>query len=158
MMPRDTSSVSFTLSIWRDFEPPRLLAHDTDDAGLQVFDGDSSLQEQVYSWSVREDAFGGIPDPDTRRDLRALLSPRLADSIPPPKRRLSVLQEFVDASQRAMDNGEVHSSPSQTRVIEDPETGAAEPIEINSLLALTNHFRWIISCFGDQPGISVLVR
>lgn len=157
-MPRDILSVKFTLSIWRDFIPPRRLALSTDDAAPQVFDGNSSLQEQVYSWPVREDVFAGIPDLDTRQDLSKRLFDRLADSRSPAERRLSVLQEFVDASQLAIDDGEVSPSPSQSRVIEDLEADEADPIEINSLLALTNHLRWIISCFGDRPGISVSVR
>ena len=157
-MPRDTISVEFTLSIWRDFVPPRRVALSTDEAGPQVFDGNSSLQEQVYSWPVREDVFAGIPHLDTRQDLRERLFDRLADSRSPAERRLSVLQEFVDASQRAIDDGEVSASPSQSRVIEDLEANESDPIQLNSLLALTNHLRWIISCFGDRPGISVSVR
>ena len=92
------SGVKLTLSIWRDFMPTRPLAL-PDDEGWQLLDSQSGLQEEVYSWQLREDVFAGVSDDAARTDLRDRLLGRLADSRPPAERRLSVLEEFVKAAE-----------------------------------------------------------
>ena len=70
------TSVKFTLTIWRDFVPSRPLAADSHEDGRQVFDSDSGLQEQVYSWPLWEDVFAGISDDQIRTDLHERLVSR----------------------------------------------------------------------------------
>ncbi len=156
-MPTDTS-VEFTLSIWRDFVPSRPIAFVTDEEARQVFDADSILQEKIYSWRAREDVFAGILDDETRRGLHERLVEQLSDSKDPSERRLEVLQGFVDASQKAIVAGQVRPVPSKSRTSGEFETEELDQIEVNSLLALTIHLKWIIACFDKRPGISVLVR
>ena len=64
---RSDPGAKLTLSIWRDFTPARPLAL-PDDEGRQLLDSESGLQEEVYSWRLREDVFAVISDDETRRD------------------------------------------------------------------------------------------
>ena len=155
-MPGDTS-VKLTLSIWRDFVPPRPLIR-TDEEGSRIFDSDSGLQQLVYSWPLREDAFSGIASDGTRSDLHNRLVHRLADSKPPSERGLDVLREFVEASEAAVNEGQVSPLPSESRSDENPGDEGYDRVHVNSLLALTIHLKWIVACFGHRPGISVSVR
>lgn len=67
------------------------------------------------------------------------------------------LQDFVDLARTKLDEGE--AGPVLWNDAEaDLLDGEGDPVEINSLLALTLHLEWIIACFGDRPGISVSVR
>ena len=151
-------SAKFTLSIWRDFIPERRLIHSPEGEFKQVVDPETGLQEQLYSWSLQEDIFGGISDDDARNRLHELLFERLSISKSPSDRRIDVLKAFIDASQTLIDNDEVNPVQSGSRTDEDFESNYHEPIEVNSLLALIIHLRWIIKCFGGRPGISITVR
>ncbi len=151
------SNIKWTLTIWRDFLPARPLALPSDQ-GNRVLDSDSGLQEQVYSWRMREDAFAGIPDEETRKGLHDRLLSALDDSKSPADRRLGVLEGFVQEAESLIKAGKVSWSPSQSRSDEDADHEDGSQVQINSLLALTTHLKWILACFGDRPGISVLVR
>ena len=129
-----------------------------DEEGWQLLDSESGLQEEIYSWRLREDAFAGITDDATRMELRDLLVGKLADSKPPGERRLTVLKDFVKAAEAAIDSGVAASSPSGSQSDGDPDAGDRSQIELNPLLALTTHLKWLIACFGNRPGISVSVR
>ena len=152
------TSVKFTLTIWRDFVPPRPLAINAQGDGRQVFDSDSGLQEQVYSWPLREDAFAGVSNDESRKDLHDRLVNRLADSNPPSERRLEVLRDFIDASERVINAGGVSCVQSESRFEENADNDEHDRVEVNSLLALIIHLKWVVACFGDRPGIAVSVR
>ena len=137
--------------------PTRQLALPDDD-GWQLLDSESGLQEEVYSWRLREDALAGITDDVTRMELRDLLLGRLTDSKPPGERRLTVLEDFVKAAEDAIDSGTAISLPSGSDSDDDSEEGDRIQVEVNPLLALTTHLKWLIACFGNRPGMSVSVR
>ena len=150
------SSPKLTLSIWRDFVPPRLLALPGEE-GRQLLDSESGLQEEVYSWRPREDVFAGISDDATRMDLHDRLVGRLDVSKPPGERRMAVLEDFVRAAEAAIDAGDAAFAPSESESDEDPDDEGRQ-VDTNPLLALTMHLRWLLACFGSRPGISVSVR
>ena len=152
------TSVKFTLTIWRDFVPPRPLAISTQEDRRQVFDSESGLQEQVYSWPLREDAFAGVADDEDRKKLHERLVDQLADSNPPSQRRLDVLRDFIAASEKVIDAGGVSFVQSESRHEGNAGEEEHDRVEVNSLLALTIHLKWLVACFGDRPGISVSVR
>lgn len=152
------TSVKFTLTIWRDFVPPRPLAINTQEDGRQVFDSDSGLQEQVYSWPFREDAFAGVADDESRNELHECLVSPFADSNPPSERQLETLRDFIAASEKVIDAGGVSCVQSESWRDGSTEEGEHDRVEINSLLALTVHLKWLVACFGDRPGISVSIR
>ena len=60
-----------------------------------------------------------------------------------------MLGDFVGAAEEAIEDGEAVSVP---------WSSGETTVEINPLLALVLHLKWLIRCFKDRPGISVSVR
>ena len=153
------------LSIWRTFAPTAPLAVEDKEAGWRVVatdgvDGFASgdplrLQEQVYSWQLVTDPFGGIDDNDVREDLREALFGRLHVSLPPAQRSIAVLREFVEKAERAINEG--HAGPTPTEFA-SAAPSTYTPLEPNPLLALSVHLKWLVRCFGDRPNVSVAIR
>ena len=55
------SIVKLRLSVWRDFVPGATLALWSGEPRAQrVITGDSAIQQEVFSWQMREDPFDGI--------------------------------------------------------------------------------------------------
>ena len=82
------TSATLKISVWRDFIPNRVIVlSDESDSSRQVLTSDSNLQEEVYSWHLREDALAGVSDENIRRRLREGLQ-RLDASRPPSERRV----------------------------------------------------------------------
>lgn len=154
-VPDDEPSVTLTLSIWRDFAPRRTLALRVDEHA-QLLDAESELQQEVYRWRLREDAFAGIADDQTRLALHDRLVRALDSAKPPNERRLEVVADFVGVAEAAMATQSVSWTPVHglSSELSDDEV----PIEFNALLALTVHLKWLLACFGHQPGMSVSIR
>ncbi len=142
-----------TLSIWRDFAPSRALVLSDEKGGHWMLDLESNLQQEVYSWQLREDPFAGVEDEGVRRNLRDRLE-RLDVSKPPQERRLAVLADFVLAAERAMDSQHVVWSES----LSQPPGHEELPNEINALVAFVLHLKWLLGCFANRPSISVSIR
>lgn len=150
-----TESTQAWLSIWRNFAPTAPLAVQDAEASWRIVTPDSRLQEQVYSWPLPTDPFGGIDDEIVRDDLREALFDRLDVSLPPMQRGISVLGEFVERAEHAVREG--HAGP----LLTDPTPTAPSthtPLEPNPLLALAVHLKWLVRCFGDRPNVSVTIR
>ena len=147
------------LSVWRDFTPTAAtaaLALQNVEAGWRLVTRESGLQEEVYSWPLPPDPFGGIDDENVRDDLRKALLDRLVDvSLPPTQRGVDVLCEFVVKAERAIKEGHLRPLPSGS-ASEAPSTHI--PLEPDPLLALTVHIKWLVQCFGDRPNVSVTIR
>lgn len=141
------------LSIWRNFEPVHTLGMQDGEAGWKVVDRPSDLQEEVYSWSLLQDPFGGIDDDHVRDDVRGALLDRLDVSLPPTDRGIAVLGEFVTKAEQAVQEGHAGPLPADSA-----SASTHTPSEPNPLLALALHCKWLVRCFGDRPGVSVSVR
>lgn len=137
------------LSIWRRFTPSRRLLSADEARSLEQ---DSDLHEEVYSWQLREPVLAGVESDQDRDELTAILA-RLGVEHSPDKRSLAVLQEFVALALQVVESGGSSSVASQSS--SDAEEDAPE---IDALLALTLHLKWLIACFAGRPGISVSVR
>lgn len=142
------TSIQFRLSIWRDYVPPRHVALRGEQTDFQVVTSGHHLQAEVYSWPLQQDHFAGISKEEIRDRLQNLLD-GLEVSRPPAERSLAVLVDFVAAAERAIDEGEAVSIPWDS---------GDTTVEINPLLALVLHLKWLIRCFKDRPGISVSIR
>ena len=148
------TSAKLKLSIWRAFSPSRRVrAWDGEGKVPQISDSDFNLQEEVYSWLLREDFLAGISDDGARRRLEERL--RLLDpSRLPSERRLDVLEGFVSEAEDILESGAAGLSPILNPLVDDEDA----PSTINALLALTLHLKWLSRCFADRPGISVSIR
>ena len=149
-----TESTQAWLSIWRNFAPSAPLAVQDADAGWRIVDTDWRLQEQVYSWPLPTDPFGGVDDEGVRDDLRKALFDRLDVSLRPGQRGIAVLREFVEKAKRAVKEG--HAGPLPAATSTTPSTHP--PMEPNPLLALAIHLEWLVRCFGGRPHVSVTIR
>ena len=151
-----SESPPFRISLWKDYVPARtLIATDSrESTGVSKILIRDNLQEEIYAWQTSEDPFDGITDTAIRNELHQLLVERLNPSAPPSKRRIRVLREFVTKAETAIGTQQVEWVLGKSQANDDDE-GIAP---INSLLALTLHIKWLISCFERRPGISVSVR
>ena len=149
----DPESAQARLSIWRDFAPTAPLALQDEEAGWRLVARDSKLQEEVYSWPLPRDPFGGIDDDDVRDDLRTALLDRLDVSLPPTQRGIAVLREFVAKAEQAIKEGHSAPLPSDSAAL-----STYAPSEPNPLLALAVHLKWLVRCFGDRPHMCVSIR
>ena len=165
-VPRATGLSTFKLSVWTPFVPQTALrtspAVATPDSTppaptdwKEWTEDSSDLLQEVFSWRMLEDAFGGILDPIARARLTALLSEPLAPDRPPRDRSVAPLREFIDAANRLLESGGVDWSDSQNQLSEDDEE---EALRLNALLAFVNHLSWLIAVFDDQPNVSVSIR
>lgn len=148
------ASARLRLSIWRDFAPSRRLgAWDGEGKPHQVPDPGFNLQEEVYSWQLREDFLAGISDDEARRRLEARLQ-LLNPLHPPSERRLDVLEAFVSEAEDVLASDAAGPSP----ILNPSGDDEGAPGTIDSLLALTLHLKWLSRCFADRPGVSVSIR
>lgn len=143
------------LSVWRDLAHTPPLAMQDEQDGWRVLASDSGVQQEVYSWPVPSDPFGGITDEKVRDDVRDVLLNRLDISLPPAARGVAVLGQFVAKAERAIEAGQTGPSRSNVASVESGTDTASEP---NPLLALLQHLKWLMRCFEDRPGISVSIR
>ena len=146
--------VVLTLSIWRAFAPPRTLVLFDEAREHRMLDPESNLQQEVYSWKLREDPLAGIEDEQTRLDLHDRLHRRLSVSKSPAERHLAVLEDFVTAAERALAAQQVEWSPSRSQVHDQDELSG----EINALMAFVLHVKWLLACFANCPNVSVSIR
>lgn len=115
---------------------------------------ESDLQQEVYSWQMREDPFGGVYDEGTRTRLHELLVDRFEASRPPSERRVEALGEFLDKAGQVVEAGQAEWTVSQDSPVDDEDV----PYRLNPLLALKLHLEWVANIFGGRPGISVSIR
>ena len=142
------------LSIWRNFTPKRpILTQGPQNQGPKVLNSDN-LQEEIYTWQTAEAPFDGIADEDVRQELRGKLIDRLDASLPPSERGIGVLNEFIESAETALADGETEWTISQSTLNDDEEISD----QINGLLAVTLHLKWLSDCFADRPGISISIR
>jgi hypothetical protein len=153
-MAGDTS-IKLKLSVWRDFNPSRtLIQWRSESADIQLLSANADLQQEVYSWKMTEDPFGGIPDEATRASLHELLIIQFSSSKAPDERRVSLLTPFIEKARQVIAADDSEWTVSQDAPIEDEDS----PYMMNPLLALTLHLDWVRSSFSGQPGVSVSVR
>jgi hypothetical protein len=148
------SPIKLKISVWRDFVPNRALSlRGEDEEGHRVLNAESELQQEVYSWQMNEDPFGGVEDQSVRSKLRELLFDRFEASQSPSKRRVEALSTFVEEAQRVIDAGHAEWTMSQ-----DAPDDEEVPYRLNPLLALKLHLEWLANSFSGQPGVSVSIR
>ena len=137
------------LSIWQRFTPSRRLLS-ADDA--QRLDQASDLHEEVYSWQIREPVLDGVANDQERERLDAVLV-RLDVNHGPEERGIGVLDEFVTLARQLIESGGSSTIAGQSGGDAEEETP-----QLDALLALTLHLKWLVTCFADRPGISVSIR
>ena len=142
----------FRLSIWRNVARHRTLALPgtvAEDPG-RILDAESELQEEVYTWTLREDMFGGIADENDRARLQECMD-GLVVSLSPDERRIEKLDALCAVAEDILARG------GATRIPPSVEDGGSNR-KINTLLSLMLHLKWLSRVFGRRPGLSVSIR
>lgn len=148
------ASTPLKISIWSTFVPQRaVVARDPQSNDIQTLILEN-FQEEVYTWQAPEPPFDGIADEVVRRRLQEHLFGKLHASQPPEQRGVNVLEEFILKAEDAITSGKSEWTPIQ----DQSEDGEDATGQINALLALTLHLKWLSKCFAHRPGISVTVR
>jgi hypothetical protein len=131
MSPESTAKLR--ISVWRDFTPRKALVFRGKDSQHQVLETDSDLQQEIYRWQLKEDAFSGVSNSDRRIRLRMKLVEVFDPARPPAERRWSALNEFIDEAMAALGEGQAEWTASQDASADDEDE---VPYELNPLLAL----------------------
>lgn len=132
-----------------------ILSQNSQNSHPHVLDQDSvDLQEEIYTWETEEDPFDGIEDDNVREILREKLFGSLGASLPPSKRGIDVLKEFIRNAEAAIEDEKAEWTISQSASDDVDELAN----QVKGLLAILLHFKWLADCFEDRPGISVSVR
>ncbi|MBK0020823.1 hypothetical protein IAE29_03780 [Ochrobactrum sp. S46] len=146
------SVVKLRISIWKDYAPPRnLVIHDLEI--LKPLGRDDNLQQEIFSWQVREDPLAGVADDELREQLRASLFDAFNPSLPPVERRFSKLEIFFRNAEKAVESGSAEWTISQDSPSDDEGVSL-----INPLLALKLQLDWLHQSFSKHPGVSVSIR
>ena len=153
-------SSSLKISIWSAYSPSAPLVMTTSgDSGTEATTSirelrslGSGLHQEIFSWRINEDPFGGVANNDDRLRLRGALLEALGVEADPAARGVAKLREFLDDANAVVSSGRVEWSGSQSSASDEDEH------RINPLLALINQIDWLVSVFDEQPEISVTVR
>jgi hypothetical protein len=143
------------VTIWQPYFAGYMLAiGQTDSQSLNILDGDTELQREVFTWPVEEDIWAGLTDDQRRRELSDKFINDFQPMLAPEKRNMGSLASFVaDLREVALSSSsEWSTSSSSANEIGSP------PVLINGLLALYHQLEWILDVFRDMPGASVSVR
>lgn len=152
-MPNESGKLKLTL--WRDYEPHRpLLLQRSDEVSGHLITQDSSIQQEVLTWTMTEDPFASVIDEGDRANLHSHLFETFEASVNPSKRRISALCKFVDAVDIIVANGTLAWASREIA----PDGDDTIPFRCNALLALKAYLQWLYACFIDQPGISITIR
>ncbi len=147
------SSVGLRVTIWRPYAPDRPLAFQQAEATTMTAVGpEIQLQQEAFTWQVREDIWGGVVDSNLRERLSQRFISDFEPVLPPSQRGMDKLKALLSELANAIPEAEWSASGQQ--VEEDGET----PYRLNSLLAFHVQMSWLYDVFKDTPGASVSVR
>lgn len=147
-----TESSKIKVAIWREFAPPATLIRHSEASVHEVLGPSAGLHEEIYVWRMGEDPFGGILDPGLRDSLKTQLTDTLSVSASPASRTIESLRAFVTEAEKALKSGRVEWSGSQSSSDDEDQR------QINALLSLVIHLRWLVEVYEKQPNVSVTVQ
>jgi len=144
----------FRLDIWRPARPDRQLFYaGRDDDKLSVIElHEDHLHEQAYSWNIREDVWS---DKAASR-IRDMLTTDFDCSLPPEIRSFNKMKDVVSE----LGNYLVDESKRQWQSCLQPvrQDDPNNVFQIQPLLSLYHHLKWLCEVFCNVPGASVTVR
>ena len=151
-MLTDTSA-GLRITVWRPYTPDRPLTIrvGTDDT-ISAVGPDMQLQQEAFTWQVKEDVWGGLADSELRQQLSQKLITDFEPVLPPTQRGMTKLGALLGELDDAKSAAEWSSSGQQLH--DDGETA----VRLNSLVAFLSQLTWLYDVFRDVPGASVSVR
>lgn len=148
----------FQISVWRPARNERRMVYaDTKEKSAensQIIDNERLLEE-IYCWSPGViNIFNGLKNLKSVEQIRSKFN-KFAPNLPPEERSMDqfnlMVKELGDVILEP--NSTVWTATEQADPVDSDETISASP-----MLAVLNHFEWMVRCFGDLPDASVLIR
>ncbi len=117
----------------------------------------NNLFEQIYSWSTREDVWGGICGEEIRVELKDLLFSSFSEGLSPAERGTSRMAHFLGKlSETIMQPGATDWMFCEQ--VNDEIGYETMPLRISPTVALFHHLSWVYETFHSVPSISFTVR
>ena len=143
------------ITIWQPYFAGFMLAIGQDDAsGLNILDGDTELQREVFTCAIQEDVWAGVTDDHKRASLSSRFIDAFQPMLPPTDRGMAELSAFVSDLREVALSSASEWSPSAAAGDDE----GAPPLMVNNLLALYHQLAWLLDVFRDLPGASVSIR
>lgn len=149
------AQTKFRITIWQPYFTGFMLAVGHEDSvGLNILDGDTELQREVFTCPIEEDVWAGVTDDDKRKSLSSRFIDAFQPMLPPAERNMAALENFVVDLRKVALSAASEWSPSAAT----PVDVGTPPIMVNNLLALHHQLVWLVDVFRDLPGASVSIR
>jgi hypothetical protein len=152
------SDIQLRLEVWRPARLNRRLMYENqDDRSLGIGQlQDDRLHEQVYSWKLRGDVWTSLGGDDAGSHIQKAITAGFDFSLRPEERSIKKLKSVVDEliGYLADDEHRQWQSWEQPVVDDDPDN----TYQIQPLLSLHHHLKWLCEVFQDIPGASVTIR
>jgi len=118
----------------------------------------NDLYEQLYTWSPKEDIWGGIRDSNKTNLVRMALIERFSPFLPPEQRSMAQFFAALEELEKVVaDESAVAWSECEGEAVTEFAEGENN-LRANTPLALYRHLRWIHRVFQNVPGASVTIR
>jgi hypothetical protein len=148
----------FRLEVWRPARLGRRLVRDakTQSRGFVALQSDS-IHEQAYGWRLQGDVWTSLGNSSEAKQIRVDLMAQFAADLPPEKRGFDALEALVERMGAFLGDG--GNRAWQAWEPAGPLGEDADDLcQIQPVLALYHHLRWLCDVFHDLPGASVTVR
>lgn len=133
--------------------PDRQLAFvGSEAASVSLVGPDIQLQQEAFTWLVKEDIWGGVIDSSARQNLSQRLQSEFEPVLPPSQRTMEQFNTLLMDIAQIL--GKVEWSDSGQQLEEDGDN----PVRLNALLSFYLQASWIYEIFKDSPGASVAIR
>ena len=147
--------IKVRVTIWQPYFAGCMLAiGQPDSSGLNILDGDTELQREVFTWSVAEDVWAGVADDIKRTEFAARFVDSFQPTLAPSERSMESFADFVSDLRGVALSSLSEWSASASKMAEV----GVPPVLLNGLLAFYHQLVWLLDVFRDLPGASVSVR
>lgn len=150
--------IHLRLEIWRPARPDRRLIYENQDGrdwGVNELQ-DNRLHEQAYSWKLRGDVWTSLGMDDAGRRIKEAITNGFEFSLRPEERGISKLKSIVDDFRDYLKDEKHRQWQSWEQPITDDNPN--DTYQIQPLLSLHHHLKWLCDVFKDIPGASVTIR
>lgn len=148
-------AIGLKVTVWRRYSPERTIIHSTDKEAT-YFSPDERLLQDVFSWQVREDVWGGFTDTEVAQSLSTRFASAFDPFLPPNQRDFGTFKAVLSELSAAATSPNSYWASSAQQKDTDEDSDAST--RVNPLLAFYNQLHWIYEVFKDVPGASITVR
>lgn len=154
------SDIQFHLDVWRPLKAHRRISFGIEDRDGNARQTDITqsdrLYEQVYSWNLKGDPWVALGDDEVCKNIQEELTTGFDFNEPPEKRSFEKLSSIVEKIGKYLEDD--NNRPWQYWIQPDNENDSDGSFQLQPILALYHHLKWLCELFEDLPGASVTIR